>query len=465
MSPFPISRFVVHTPGLTAGTWLWFSTLHGRLLAVDERENLSLKRWLDGEAALPAHPRHQAFARQYLIATEAEDARAVATKRRNVLNAASRENALYLTIAVTTACNFACSYCFQSHRKSKFTDHDIESTLHLVKNEVRPGGLLSITWFGGEPLTAMPQVRATWDRLSSHCRANNIRITHSMISNGYMVTDEIAAWMRDTELTSVQITLDGSPEYHDIRRGPAGRNPSFNRIVRNIERLCDHDVPVSIRVNVDTRNEAGISGLLARLEAENLAPRVSIYFKDVDTTLGESKRDRGMEMSRADFARRAVIWHLEAVRRGFRMTLDEDLTPSNTPLCVADHPRGWTISPNGIVNKCWDEATYTAEQSMATLTDDGNIERRRNPDGSMADSRWDSFEVGMHAECGSCQVQPICMGGCPSVSMEKVQDGYGDCTSKRWTIAEWVQLLYLERQLKAAAAQTHSIEPADRHPQ
>jgi len=463
VNAFPISRFVVHTPGLTAGSWLWFSTLHGRLLALDEQENSSLVRWLNGETSRPANPRHQAFAREYLIATAAEDARAVAARRKMVLDAASRENALYLTIAVTTACNFACSYCFQSHSKGKFTSDDVEKTLELVKNEIKPGGLLSITWFGGEPLTAMPQVRSIWDRLSSYCREKSIRITHSMISNGYLVTDSICSWMRDTELDHIQITLDGAPQYHDVRRGPAGRRPSFDRIVRNVERLCDYNIPVSIRVNVDTRNEDGISHLLERLESENLSERVSIYFKDVDTTLGESKRDRGVEMSRADFARRAVIWHLEAVRRGFRMTLDEDLTPSNTPLCVADHPRGWTISPNGIVNKCWDEATYSADQSLATLTEQGTVERRRSPDGSIAPSRWDSFKVGRHAECGKCQVQPICMGGCPSVSMEKVQDGYGDCTSKRWTIGEWVQLLYLERQLKAAAA-TRVQPPQTRPP-
>ena len=62
-------------------------------------------------------------------------------------------DSLMLTIAITRACNFDCSYCFEGNRTGKpMSDEVIEKLIRFIENYHTPK--MSITWYGGEPLLA-----------------------------------------------------------------------------------------------------------------------------------------------------------------------------------------------------------------------------------------------------------------------------------------------------------------------
>jgi uncharacterized protein len=62
---------------------------------------------------------------------------------------------MQLVLQVTRDCNFACTYCYQRHRKGSVMPAEVaERALRFVLEEpdLAPGGRhVAVTYFGGEP--------------------------------------------------------------------------------------------------------------------------------------------------------------------------------------------------------------------------------------------------------------------------------------------------------------------------
>ena len=80
----------------------------------------------------------------------------------------SRYNNRYLslTIAPTTACNFRCSYCYESGIDKKVTksvDKSIADIIDFVKS-FKHTEYLRVTWYGGEPLLMFDFIKQLSER-------------------------------------------------------------------------------------------------------------------------------------------------------------------------------------------------------------------------------------------------------------------------------------------------------------
>lgn len=67
-------------------------------------------------------------------------------------HSAFQNQTIYLTIAPTMKCNFACHYCFEEGNKNlSIMDEDVENAiveyLHINRDKK-----IAINWFGGEPV-------------------------------------------------------------------------------------------------------------------------------------------------------------------------------------------------------------------------------------------------------------------------------------------------------------------------
>ncbi len=148
-------------------------------------------------------------------------------------------------IALTSNCNLRCRYCyFFSNPDVEYTDLSTEEWLTFF-DELGSMAVMEVTLAGGEPFW-----RKDLPALLEGIVRNRMRF--SLLSNGGLIDDEIAAFIAATgRCNSVQISVDGSkPETHDACRGKG----SFEGALRGIRTLQRHGINVAVRVTIHRRN-------------------------------------------------------------------------------------------------------------------------------------------------------------------------------------------------------------------
>ena len=122
---------------------------------------------------------------------------------------------LSLTIAPTMACNFCCPYCYEKGQKfTTMTEETINSLVKFIENNFPHISDLFIGWYGGEPLLAIEQIQEITDRLKKAIPSNCLYHA-SIVTNGYFLTPQISNILKKCDVSSAQITLDGSKKDHD----------------------------------------------------------------------------------------------------------------------------------------------------------------------------------------------------------------------------------------------------------
>ncbi|MBD5546188.1 MAG: radical SAM protein [Lachnospiraceae bacterium] len=112
---------------------------------------------------------------------------------------------------VTMGCNMRCGHCGSSCADPLPDELTTEEALDLC-DQIAELGLKWITISGGEPLTRK-DVAMLVERLSSSGVAVNI------ITNGWLLSGETAQELKESGISTVAISIDGTPEIHDkIRR-------------------------------------------------------------------------------------------------------------------------------------------------------------------------------------------------------------------------------------------------------
>jgi SynChlorMet cassette radical SAM/SPASM protein ScmE len=98
---------------------------------------------------------------------------------------------------------------------------------------------------GGEPF-----IREDLKELVEGIVRNRLRF--SILTNGTLITDEMAAFLASTgRCNSIQVSIDGSmPITHDSFRGEG----SFRRAADGLKLLLKHQLPAAVRVTIHRQN-------------------------------------------------------------------------------------------------------------------------------------------------------------------------------------------------------------------
>lgn len=126
-----------------------------------------------------------------------------------------------LFIEMTLNCNQHCLHCGSnagcSSELERLTDDEIYDTLVELKQDLKVNGkrLPFIIITGGEPLMR-PGVIDLMRRL------RDLGYKWGMTSNGSIITPAVAKQLRDADMYSIGISLDGLEEHHDWFRGTPG---------------------------------------------------------------------------------------------------------------------------------------------------------------------------------------------------------------------------------------------------
>jgi uncharacterized protein len=423
------SAYTVPVELADAGVLLLYNTRTGALL------EFPLTQRADVDAALAAPREGDALAGEltrlgFLVDDDTDELALLEAAYRAARDDRTR---LALTIAPTVNCNFRCTYCYQEHPETKMAAAVQDALVERVRAGVAEGRDVQVTWFGGEPLLALDVVELLSRRFIALADAAGVRYAAGMITNGSLLTRDVAERLRVLRIDGVQVTLDGPADVHDGRRFKVGGKPTFETIVENLQVIADL-LDVALRINCDQENRDRVLELLDELEARGLRGRVRPYVAAVGDYTEVCADVAGTCMSSAEFSAFEAETMLAMHRRGWGVPRRPEPIDS---VCIADKASGAVVDPTGRVYKCWNDLTRPRE-AVGHLQLIPTIEMKKKAE---TWERWSPFRL---PECRACVMLPVCMGGCAFEAMKVPNPTHGDCTHWKHSLPEVLALQYLE---------------------
>jgi 12,18-didecarboxysiroheme deacetylase len=163
-------------------------------------------------------------------------------------------------------CNLRCVHCYSHSRNIDYTGElTTEEGLRLI-DDLADFGVPVVLFSGGEPL-----MRPDILELIGRARARNLRAVVS--TNGTLIGDEMAARLKEVDLSYVGVSLDGLQETNDRFRGIPG---AFDLALSGIRTCLRMGIKVGLRFTMNRRNVQDIGGIFDLLEQEGI-PRVCFY--------------------------------------------------------------------------------------------------------------------------------------------------------------------------------------------
>ncbi|NES70719.1 MAG: radical SAM protein, partial [Okeania sp. SIO2D1] len=211
------SRYNIFVP-LRHGRTLAYNSLSRALAVWEKGEQDSYEFYRDRTSVSFADPALRDLVYGGYLVEEDIDELAILEKHYN----AHRFNpqVMTVTIAPTLDCNFGCDYCFQGQDKPiDVMGEDVQNAIvHLVERAAPGIKSLGIAWYGGEPLLRPQIIKSLSDRLIEVCKGHSLKYEAMIVTNGYRLTPDVVKALYERNVKQIQVTLDGTPEYHDRRR-------------------------------------------------------------------------------------------------------------------------------------------------------------------------------------------------------------------------------------------------------
>lgn len=323
-----------------------------------------------------------------------------------------------LKIQLGLSCNYACTYCsqrFVPHADETSAKHVDAFMKKLDALQFSEADGLKIELWGGEPLvywkTIAPLVAALKKRFASW--ENKPR--YSMITNGSLLTDEIADWLYDNQF-SVAISHDGpgqhvrgpdpfdDPEQKAVilrfwRRMHAARRISFNAMLNgsNTSRKAIYDWFVAL--TDDPSVQLGEGSVIDAYDADGKA---SSIHGDVDHFAFRRQAFNDIYSTGGEVGFTGVLEKVDGFMRSV-----QDRVPRSTlqQKCGMDLPDVIAVDLRGNVVTCQNvSAAATAPNGRQHIG--GNI---ANVDAVALHS---STHWSNRPNCRDCPVLHLCQGSC-----------------------------------------------------
>lgn len=293
-----------------------------------------------------------------------------------LLTASLPNQRLHLILLPTEQCNFRCTYCYEDFTVGRMPTSVVEGVKRLIDRRMDGLRTLDMSWFGGEPLLALPVVEEVSAYIARRAAARpDLSCTAEMTTNGYTLDAATAERLAGLGIGRYQISLDGPQEMHDRSRVRADGKGSFTRIWKNLLdiRKSTVQIHVTLRIHLTAANLVSMPDFLRRIRETFLRDsRFSVRLKPVEHLGGPNDQHIGI-LPEEDRSR--VLAELTAL-----VSSDEsgDLDglgslTSQAEVCYASLPDSLVIRADGSVGKC-----------TVALTDPANIIGKLLPDGTLS---------------------------------------------------------------------------------
>ena len=310
-----------------------------------------------------------------------------------------QQDVLGLVLVPTTGCNFACPYCFEERKPNvSMSDRVARQLIGFIKGHPNAKSI-NLTWYGGEPLLAFGRIQQLLEAFKTELSIPIAK--HHMVTNGYLLTPEVADFMGKHGLKSVQITLDGTEEQHNRTRCLKGNSAgTFEHILSNIDVLLKHQpqIKVSIRVNVNKSNADDFFPLYSMLSKRWSDKSIYIYpgFIREDTPDGKNLCSRCITVDDGP------EFFSMLRNRGANLNHRTKLVDKG---CMANQINSYIVGPKGEIYKCWNDVSNPKRIV-------GYIHRKQLSNSNLLYKYMTETSPFDDPTCRQCGVMPLCSGGC-----------------------------------------------------
>lgn len=278
----------------------------------------------------------------------------------------------------------------------------------LIKNERKNHNYfcsVHICWYGGEPIIGKNVIENLSTKIIEICERKNANYNASIVTNGYLLNENLIDIFSELRIDDYQITIDGPPSIHNKRRKlKYGDKDTFTTIINNVKLLQDKDKIFNIRVNLDKNNQDHLDELLDIFDLNGLEG-ANVYFGHVKDYNSTCSSTGGSCFNNEEFSNFNYQYQKKLLSRNYQNKLSYPTVKSN--YCCADSVSSYVIDHKGYVYKCWNDVGNN-DLSIGNITTFDDI-----PDNQYMNNveymLWSPFEF---AKCTDCWILPICMGGC-----------------------------------------------------
>ncbi|MGV8968377.1 MAG: anaerobic sulfatase maturase [Cellulomonas sp.] len=332
-------------------------------------------------------------------------------------------------------CNLDCSYCFFLSKEElypgatfRMNDEVLGEYLRqLLESHRTPQ--VTVVWQGGEPtLMGLDFFRRAIKQIEQLAGPDRT-VEHVLQTNGTLINDEWAAVLAENDVL-VGISIDGPRELHDAYRVDKGGKPTFDRVIRGLERLKAHGVRWNVLTTVHRANEEHGARVYQFLR-DDLGARFIQFIPIVELPspggipTGSQVTDRSV--SPGGFGHFLVEVFEDWVRRDvgevFVQMFDSTLASfvgTDGSLCVHSETCGTALAleHNGDLYSC--DHYVEPDHLLGNIRERHMLELVASPQQrAFGEAKRDSLP----AYCRRCDVRFACHGGCPKDRFTTTPDG------------------------------------------
>ncbi len=133
----------------------------------------------------------------FIVENDEEDQRIVEKSYRDRTNTKT----LYITIEITTGCNFDCAFCYQHDWdfRSKIDMSDINKLIAIIQtSNLTNYNEVNIDFIGGEPFLYKESVLNIYRKFKSLCKKNNLKLSVKLNTNGSFLDSKTLSEFENT---------------------------------------------------------------------------------------------------------------------------------------------------------------------------------------------------------------------------------------------------------------------------
>ena len=399
-----VFNFCVETPKKI----LLYNTLYNSMVKLTPEEFLMLQ----GKNHCEKDLRQKFLESGIFVAAEIDERKNYQLWRQE---AQKRNEHLSVNITTTLKCNARCPYCYEHGVKHvDFDETKIDALINFIKQH-KKNSPVKLNWFGGEPFLNPKIIDAVTKKLGEL----GFEFDSFAITNGTLITRRlIEGKFKKWNMRGVQITLDGTAEQYEKRKGYVdGQRQVFKKILNRIEWLAEADIHVDLRLNIDRENMKDILDLIYVLQARFDENKNVVYYPAFVTGL----KDKLSDAEKISFIKEIF----RALANPSKMSITDRLYsfPRSLP-CMRNDPQAFSVDAYGRVYNC-EHLVGRKEMALGTLkrlSQKDNQARLNEP---------------LREECASCAFLPKCMSGCAS----NLRTGDSACMIERYMIQAYMEFM------------------------
>ena len=329
-----------------------------------------------------------------------------------------------LVLNVNTGCNLSCTYCYKEDlvKPAAGKRMDFQTAARSVDLLLEAGhqrDKINIVFFGGEPLTNVPLIRAVVGYAEDVGARAGKRVDFSLTTNATLLTPELVDYF-DAHRFGISVSMDGPQAIHDRHRRTVGGRGTYDVVARKVAMLLGRyrSRPVGARVTLGAGN-TGVEAIHEHLKSGLGFHEVGYAPVTASDTAGHALSDEEMlEVHRA-FERlgEQYLQHALAGRNNGFSNMHQLMTDLHEGRRKSVPCGGGVgllaVDAAGDLNLChrFTGSDLPTFGNVATGIDTGRL-------GAFIDKAVD--REGTH--CASCRIRNLCSGGCYHESYARFGD-------------------------------------------